>query len=151
MTITKTALLSAASALVLLSAMPTQAAGNKGAPGQSGHTSYTKSQIYAQNITPAMDAGKLVGADVVNATGETIGQVDEIVTQQGKPHLILSVGKFLGIGGRQVAIDLDKAQVRPQPGSAGQTQVMVSMSKAQLRALPKYDAKAAPKTGPMTK
>jgi len=80
---------------------------------------------------------RLVGADVVNSQGETIGEVDDLVVMDGKSQLILSVGEFLGMGGHDVAL----AAIHRQRDDAEDLRVSVSMSKEQLKALPKYDAR----------
>lgn len=82
---------------------------------------------------------KLVGANVVNSQGETIGSVDDLVMVGGQTQLILSVGKFLGMGGHNVALDLDKAKILQERGNSDDLRVSVAMSKDQLKAMPKFD------------
>lgn len=86
-----------------------------------------------------MRLSKLMGADVVNPQGETIGEVDDIVMVDGRTHLVLSVGEFLGIGGHHVAIAMDKADIRRDADDKDDLRVSMAMTREQLKALPKYD------------
>jgi len=83
---------------------------------------------------------KLIGADVVNGENDTIGEVEDLVLQSGQPQLILSVGEFLGMGGHNVSLGLDQAEIRHQEDNLDDLQVTVSMTKDQLKALPEYEA-----------
>jgi sporulation protein YlmC with PRC-barrel domain len=51
-------------------------------------------------------ASKLVGSNVYNQSGQTIGSVDDLlIGQDGKiSQAVVSVGGFLGIGGKLVAV-----------------------------------------------
>ena len=91
--------------------------------------------IAATNARP--DA--LIGADVVNFEGDTIGEVDEVVTADGRTTLVVSVGEFLGIGGRTVALATDTAHVERKLDDADEFRVKVSLTKADLKALPEYE------------
>jgi sporulation protein YlmC with PRC-barrel domain len=55
-------------------------------------------------------ASKLVGANVYNQLGETIGSVDDLlIGKDGKiDNAVLSVGGFLGIGGKLVSIPFNE-------------------------------------------
>jgi len=60
-------------------------------------------------------ASKIIGSTVENENGETIGTVDDLIltADQQVPFAILSVGGFLGIGSKLVAVsyyDLDTTQ-----------------------------------------
>lgn len=89
--------------------------------------------------TDSVRISKLIGANVVNSQGDTIGEVEDLMLNDGKPKLILSVGEFLGMGGHDVAIDLDQAKLHQQRGDADDVRVSVSMTKDQLKAAPKFD------------
>ena len=85
---------------------------------------------------------KLIGANVVNSEGDTIGEVEDLMLSDGQPQLILSVGEFLGMGGHDVAIDLDKVKLHQQRGDADDVRGSVSITKDQLKAMPKFDLDA---------
>ena len=53
-----------------------------------------------------MTAGDLKGLAVYDAGGMEIGEIDELVTTDGRFASVISVGGFLGIGDKPVAIDL---------------------------------------------
>lgn len=51
-----------------------------------------------------MRASKLIGTNVTNAVNESVGELDDIVLGKDGNAVIVSVGGFLGIGEREVAI-----------------------------------------------
>jgi sporulation protein YlmC with PRC-barrel domain len=55
-------------------------------------------------------ASKLVGANVYNQNGQTVGSIDDLlVGEDGKiSDAVLSVGGFLGIGGKLVSVPFDQ-------------------------------------------
>ncbi len=55
-------------------------------------------------------ASKLVGSNVYNQSGQTVGSVDDLlIGQDGKiSEAVVSVGGFLGIGGKLVAVPFDQ-------------------------------------------
>jgi sporulation protein YlmC with PRC-barrel domain len=91
-------------------------------------------------ITPAawnMRASELIGMDVRNAQNESIGQVkDLIVDLRGEIQaLVVSVGGFLGLGDRNVAVGWKQFQFHREKGGLA---ARVAMSRDQLKALPEY-------------
>lgn len=58
-------------------------------------------------------ASKLIGEDVVNESNETVGSIDDLIlTQDNRIQAIVSVGGFLGMGERLVAVPMDQLQIR---------------------------------------
>ncbi len=56
-------------------------------------------------------ASRIIGSSVYNENNETIGEVDDLLLTNngsGQPTAIISVGGFLGIGARLVAVPLDR-------------------------------------------
>jgi hypothetical protein len=55
-------------------------------------------------------ASRIIGSTVYNENNESIGEVDDlIITREGgQPTAVLSVGGFLGIGARLVAVPLER-------------------------------------------
>jgi sporulation protein YlmC with PRC-barrel domain len=83
-------------------------------------------------------ASKLVGTDVVNAAGEKIGDISEVlIGGTGQPQAIVSVGGFLGMGEHRVAIDWSRLKIERQANS-DRMRVVLDMSKDQLKAMPDY-------------
>jgi hypothetical protein len=60
-----------------------------------------------------MTVGALNGAEVINARGEVIGKVSDIVIsrQDEKPHAVIDVGGWLGIGGTSIAVPLEELEI----------------------------------------
>ena len=59
-----------------------------------------------------LKASDLIGMSVKNAQGETIGEVDDIlVASSGRLDLLISVGEFLGMGGKQIRADLTDVEL----------------------------------------
>jgi sporulation protein YlmC with PRC-barrel domain len=91
----------------------------------------------------SMLAGDVIGAEIVAANGEKIGEVDDVVlaadgTAQG---VVTEVGGFLGIDEKQVMIswsDLD-----PKQDADGDLVLQVGLDAEALKALPNYDNQAS--------
>lgn len=79
-------------------------------------------------------ASKVLGSSVVNEAGDTVGKIDEIIVgPDGKaPFVVLSVGGFLGVGDKLVALPYD--QVRTN----GKKIVLPGATKDSLKALPEF-------------
>jgi len=60
----------------------------------------------------ARRASKVIGANVYNENNESIGEVDDILIPPGggSPLAVISVGGFLGIGAKLVAVPYDRLQ-----------------------------------------
>jgi hypothetical protein len=85
-------------------------------------------------VATGFRSSKLVGASVTNDARDTIGKVDDvIVSSDGKtPFVIVSVGGFLGVGSRLVAVPFASLRI-------GQSGVMLpGGTKNQLEALPEF-------------
>jgi len=95
-----------------------------------------------------MQVDTLVGRDVKNPAMETIGSIDNVVADpEGKiQQVVISVGGFLGVGSRRVAVAWNQLRVDPATNVA-----MVDMTKDQLKSAPEVQerrATAAPATAP---
>lgn len=79
-------------------------------------------------------ASKVNGAAVVNETGDRIGTIDDIIiSQDGKsPYAVLSIGGFLGMGERLVALPYS------QLAMAENKIILRGATKDTLKALPEY-------------
>lgn len=85
--------------------------------------------------TQQLDAQSLIGRDVVNAEGERIGEVDNVVVDsEGQVrHVIVGVGGFLGIGEKNVALRWDELVL-----TADGESIAVPYTRDQLTALPDH-------------
>ena len=55
---------------------------------------------------------QLDGLDVVNRNGDDIGEVEKVITENGRvTEVVVSVGGLLGIGDKDVLVDADNLQV----------------------------------------
>ena len=83
----------------------------------------------------AVSLEEVLGADVVSAAGEDIAEIEDVVLDQtGEYHAILSVGGFLGIGGKRVAVPLDQLQL-----GENEAYMMTAETEEQLEQMPEYD------------
>jgi sporulation protein YlmC with PRC-barrel domain len=85
----------------------------------------------------AMD--DIVGQDVYNSAGEEIGEVRDIVIDPARqvPMVIVEVGGFLGIGGRQVALSYDDMAF-----GGDRIVLNTAMSQDEIKDMPEYDEAA---------
>lgn len=81
-------------------------------------------------------ADTLIGSKVTNAADENVGDVtDLLLDEDGKVvGVILSVGGFLGIGDKHVAVNWEEIELQDQG-----EQVMISMTKEQISAAPAFE------------
>jgi hypothetical protein len=87
----------------------------------------------------------LKGKDVVNLEGDAIGEVEGI---QGD-NLVVSVGGFLGIGARNVALSRSQVSIT---GTGDDQKIVTSLTKDELKAMPEVTMdKNAPRTAPATR
>ena len=103
---------------------------------------------FAQAVTPlvevedesmmvdvfGVDVDMLEDTDIVDASGETIGEVDEVLMDAEGRIVAVSaeVGGFLGLGDKEVVIDLG---MLTQAGD----KLAVDMTEEQVEALPAWD------------
>lgn len=95
----------------------------------------TTTTTEAVTMTHGDRASKIIGAGVMNEAKETVGTVDDlIITQDEKvPTAVLSVGGFLGIGTKYVAVPFTDIEV------SSKGVMMPGATKASLKALPEFN------------
>lgn len=83
-------------------------------------------------------ANDLIGATVYSASGESVGDInDMIVNLDGSVEgAVIGVGGFLGLGEKNVAIEMDKLSVTMT--SAATPQLTLSSTKEELEAAPDF-------------
>jgi hypothetical protein len=61
-----------------------------------------------QEVRPSARASEIIGANIYNEEGTSIGEVEDLIVQRdgSAPVAVVSVGGFLGIGARLVAVPL---------------------------------------------
>jgi hypothetical protein len=72
---------------------------------------------------------------VVNTKGDKVGKIENVVLDQtGKYYAVVSVGGFLGIGDKDVALPLNDLQL-----GQGEAYLMSAATEDQLKQMPEYD------------
>ncbi|MCW0233876.1 MAG: PRC-barrel domain-containing protein [Ferrovibrio sp.] len=101
----------------------------------AGTTTGTTTTGPATSMTASVDAKELLGSDLKNANGETIGEVESVyVDKDGKVQsVIVGVGGFLGLGERNVSVGWNALTV-----ADGGDSVRTTLTKDQLKAMPEY-------------
>jgi sporulation protein YlmC with PRC-barrel domain len=81
-----------------------------------------------------LSVDKVEDMDIYSATGEEIGEVDEVLMNADGQivALVAEVGGFLGIGDKDVVLQLDQVQLQGD-------RLTVDMTKEQLEQLPDWD------------
>jgi hypothetical protein len=139
---TFSALMLAVPAVALAQAGSTTGQGSTGSSGQTGAsdtmspgTGTGSGTMGSGSSTGQAQAQELIGADVKNAQNETIGEIESVhLDQSGMvSNIIVSVGGFLGLGSRDVALSWNDLQV-----AEGGQSVTTTMTKEQLKSLPEY-------------
>ena len=92
------------------------------------------SQINVTQLADGYRASKLVGTAVKNSANETVGKIDDLIVSRNDKVLyaVLSVGGFLGIGSKLVAVPYASLQIDQK------NLVLPNGSKDQLKALPEF-------------
>jgi hypothetical protein len=83
-------------------------------------------------------ASKVIGSTVVNEQNETVGKVDDLIisgADKQEPVAVLSVGGFLGVGAKLVAIRYDELKANPEKSEF----VLPGATKDSLKSLPDFN------------
>jgi hypothetical protein len=83
-----------------------------------------------------MPASEVIGTEVVNAEGDQVAEIVDLVKEQGQGEVmaVLSVGGFLGVGDKQVVLSLSELDVAPD------NQIIAAgMTEEDVKAMPDYD------------
>ena len=131
----KSTMLAAFAAIVLASSVNAQTAA-PGKPQEGFVTQQTNDRLASRLPTAHFD--RLIGLNIKNPADETIGEIYDVVltdTNSVKAYLV-SVGGFLGIGTRYVAIDPKSVSLKRQ--DERNWIATMNVNKDQLRAAPEY-------------
>jgi sporulation protein YlmC with PRC-barrel domain len=101
-----------------------------------------RAQAVARLSTPAsrfyaMTPSDIIGLDIINERGESMGVVDDVVTdvQRNNVYALVSVGGFLGIGAREIVLPFEQIQVTSE-----NELLIAGMTYNDLSQLPEYEA-----------
>jgi PRC-barrel domain len=83
-------------------------------------------------------ASKLIGMDVVNDKDQTIGKVDDILigSNDKATAAVISVGGFIGIGAKLVAVPFDQLTLAPNDQKS---LTLPNASKESLKSMPAFN------------
>ena len=125
----------------------TESPGTSGSMGSSSGVESSSYKSYSENkdslagasIAGGFTADQLLGADVMNAAGDSIGEIEDLVvdTNNKVSKAIIGVGGFLGMGTKNVAVDL--SELKPGTDQKG---FVTAMTKEELKTLPEYEKQA---------
>lgn len=89
---------------------------------------------YSGTIAGGFQADDLIGTDVVDANGETVGEIADVLIdpQNNANHVLVDVGGFLGIGSKRVALPIEELS---QQGD----QLTTNMTEQELEQLASYE------------
>jgi putative membrane protein len=118
-----------------------QTAPAAGTSSQTGTTTNSSGAATTQEAArPAspfdqMTANDLIGHKVVNKNGDKVGKIDDIVLNSSDQAVlaVISVGGFLGIGDKLVAVPFDQLQL-----GKDKAVLMSSTTEDELKAMPEY-------------
>jgi len=107
-------------------------------PTTPGHPPAARTATKDMPAPNAADARKLIGRNVKNPAGDTIGEIKSVyITPEGKvDSVMVGVGGFLGVGEREVRLNWRDLQVMDNG-----EKVVVNMTKDQLKAMAPYKYK----------
>jgi sporulation protein YlmC with PRC-barrel domain len=139
-------LLGAASAVALLAGVAAaQDAGPGATPTPAAPTTATPAP--AATAGEAVRDADMIGRPVQGSDGKPLGKVRDAVVdaRSGKiQKLVIASGGFLGLGAKNVALDFDRVEVRPEGGIVAR-----GVTQKDVEAMPRYDVAA--ETRPLDK
>ena len=105
---------------------------NDGMPRRSVADS---AEPYTGDVLAGITADELIGMNVVDATGDSVGSVTDLLfgADDQIDHAIIDVGGFLGFGAKSVAIPMDQMTI-----AEGDGEVVLNTTRAQLDAMPEW-------------
>jgi sporulation protein YlmC with PRC-barrel domain len=110
-----------------------------GARGSAAPT-VSSSQVIGAQAADEWLVSQLRGAAVVGADGRRIGEVvDVLLNRNGQTRaLVVGMGGVLGIGSKQVAIDLGQFHDIPAPGAGARPVLKVPLTMDQIAEVPEF-------------
>ncbi len=100
-------------------------------------TTQTIAAVDVKMLATGLRGSKIIGADVVNENKDTIGKIDDLIISRAtitRVYAVVSVGGFLGMGSKLVAVNYDDLQ----PTSNNNGFVLAGATKESLKSLPEY-------------
>jgi sporulation protein YlmC with PRC-barrel domain len=129
-----------AAALAIALATPAFAQTPSLAPGQApGAKSSTEKFVQKQQATD-WRGSKLIGATVYGSDNASIGEINDVlIGNDGAIRAaVISVGGFLGVSEKNVAVPFDALKITGKPDSSSIQKITASYSKDELKAAPNF-------------
>jgi sporulation protein YlmC with PRC-barrel domain len=106
-------------------------------PTTSQTTVADSSRPAALNADGSINASKLAGVNVVNNANDTVGEISEVLLDNGGKvsGVVVDVGGFLGIGTHPVKLAWNQIKMI---NNDGKLQAVVNMDKNALKEMPEY-------------
>lgn len=118
---------------------------------QSGAAQASKPVQYYTQRGEDYRVSRIIGTTVRNNQNENVGEVEDLIMEKGGDvkAAIISVGGFLGIGERWVAVNFDSLNLQPDGNN---WRVILNTTRDQLKSAPefKYESSWAQNRGPST-
>lgn len=105
------------------------------APAESTAPTATNEGAVVPSSLSGMTVGDLNGTDVIDASGETIGTIKQVVQGPGAAEAVVGIGGFLGLGQYEVALPLNDLSYEAEAEA-----IAVTLTREELEAKPEYDA-----------
>src|SRR5690606_32897767 len=112
----------------------------------------TQQAAVPQSALGQMTADELIGMNVVNQDGEDVGDISDVVISKDDQAVlaIISVGGFLGVGEKEVAVPFDQLQQ-----GEDEAILLSSATEEELKQKPAYEEQtdryeAYPRDQPLT-
>ncbi|WP_142850173.1 PRC-barrel domain-containing protein [Telmatospirillum sp. J64-1] len=90
-------------------------------------------QLQAQLPQNAIPSDDIVGRSAVNPQGENLGNIDSLIIDRDNgqiTHAVVSVGGFLGMGDRKVALNWDSLEITPEQVTVNATREQLEQAEA---------------------
>lgn len=97
--------------------------------------------LTVQDEAQVLASGELIGTDVHNIMDEPVGEIADLVMDQDYKldGVVLSVGGFLGIGQKWVAVPMEQIEL---PGGDQPARLLVAVTEEQLTNAPDFVTRA---------
>jgi sporulation protein YlmC with PRC-barrel domain len=111
-------------------------------PAPSEAVSSNSAQFLNKQESDDWLASNLIGKSVVNARDETIGEINDLVTDQGGKivAVLIGTGGFLGIGEKDVGVRFEDLKLARDENN--DVKVIANLSQETLAAAPDYETLA---------
>jgi sporulation protein YlmC with PRC-barrel domain len=107
------------------------------APSAPEPSTPATTDMKAPSSGTAVSADDMIGRSVQGSDGKPLGKVKDAIVdaQSGKiQKLVIASGGFLGIGAKNVAVEFDQVEIRPEGGI-----VAKGLTQGDIDKMPKYD------------